>query len=79
MFAPLTLVGVGEDAQAAACTTQPQTDTNRSAATAVAAVGFLRVGCTEQQQIACRIQGGRKYCARPASSATTWVRIVGAG
>ncbi|CNL50457.1 Uncharacterised protein [Yersinia enterocolitica] len=79
MLAPLTLVGVSEDAQAAARATQPQTDTNRSAATAVAAVGFLRIGRTEQQQIACRIQGGRKYCARSASSTTTLVRIVRAG
>ncbi|CQJ03927.1 Uncharacterised protein [Yersinia frederiksenii] len=38
--------------------TEPQTDTHTAAAAAVAAVGFLRVGGTEQQHITRRIQGG---------------------
>ncbi|CFQ58396.1 Uncharacterised protein [Yersinia aleksiciae] len=58
MLIALTLVGVGKDTQAPASATEPQTDTHTAAAAAVTAVGFLRVGSTEQQQITRRIQGG---------------------
>ncbi|CNI79701.1 Uncharacterised protein [Yersinia intermedia] len=58
MFFPLALIGVGKDTQAATRAPHAQTDTNIAATAVVTAVGFLRVGCTEQQQITRRIQRG---------------------